>query len=159
TFARLAAARPQPGTPLGLPAGPGARLPRRLAGRLRRRPLRPPVPRLRPPGTVVDQPAVRAVRSRPEATSVAGRQSGRMNAESWPWLGLSVVVPLLGVPWVALRRKDPEVAARRCLAVTAVTLLCAIAAWLTFSLGHWTPAPLPWGLPHLLVIDELSAPL
>jgi NADH-quinone oxidoreductase subunit M len=81
-----------------------------------------------------------------------------MNAESLPWLELSVLFPLLGVPWVALSRSSPESAARRCLAVTAVTLACAVAAWLTFYLGLTREAD-GWGFGRLLTLDELSAPL
>src|SRR5581483_4575986 len=60
--------------------------------------------------------------------------------------------------WVALKRKNPEAAARRCLAVTALTLLCAVAAWLRF---HFVGprASGEAGAARLLELDELSAPL
>src|SRR5581483_5016592 len=137
-LAVVAGRRPARDAELGLSLRPGARLPRRPAGRLRRRPVPPPVPRLRPAGALVDQPAVRLRRR--EGPRVQG---SRMNALSWRWeetpgllgsraLELSVLVPLAGAAWVALKRKNPEAAARRCLAVTALTLLCAVAAWLRF---------------------------
>ncbi|HTU27361.1 MAG TPA: oxidoreductase, partial [Pirellulales bacterium] len=86
-----------------------------------------------------------------------------MSELHWPWLELSVVVPLCGAIWVAWLR-DPDRARKGCLACSGVTFLCTIAAWQDFGLLHASSAEDRWLTSRLLgrdlfVVDEISAPL
>lgn len=81
-----------------------------------------------------------------------------------PWLELAILTPLLGVLWI-LRVRDPELARKRTLIITAVTLAFTLGAWEDFNTLHAFEAHDHWDLtsrvlgPNVLVIDELNAPL
>jgi NADH-quinone oxidoreductase subunit M len=81
-----------------------------------------------------------------------------------PWLGLCILIPLVGAIRVGAL-KDPDSARRHGLAASGLALGCAVAAWLDFGLLGAAEARDRWGplaglgLGDLLVIDELSAPL
>jgi NADH-quinone oxidoreductase subunit M len=87
-----------------------------------------------------------------------------MNTLRFPWLELSILLPLAGAAWVA-RIRDAEAAQRKCAAILAGTLLCAVAAWIEFGTLHRFEAGDSWTLvnqmlgEHAVVVDELSAPL
>ena len=81
-----------------------------------------------------------------------------------PWLELAIVTPLVGALFV-FRVRDPELAWRRSLIATGMSLCFALGAWQDFGTLHTFEAhdrgdfvsPLLGG--EALVIDELSAPL
>jgi NADH-quinone oxidoreductase subunit M len=87
-----------------------------------------------------------------------------MNLYAIPWLELAILVPLAGAG-LGLRCRDITSSARNGFAFSALTLVCAVLAWL----GHETAAT--WGdggarelIPWLtgrryLALDEFSAPL
>jgi NADH-quinone oxidoreductase subunit M len=87
-----------------------------------------------------------------------------MNFLHFPWLGASILLPLLGGAWI-VRTRDPVVARRQSLVVGALTLACSIGAWLDFGSLHAFEAHEPSRMlnrivgPDILVVDELSAPL
>ncbi len=87
-----------------------------------------------------------------------------MNLLNLPWLELATIVPLLGALWVRSCR-DVHRAQRACVAITAIVLLCAIAALLDFAIPRPVEPGDSWRLTGLisgqpwLTIDELSAPL
>src|SRR5690349_17623011 len=81
-----------------------------------------------------------------------------------PWLELVIAMPLVGAAWV-WRLREPELAQRDSVIITALTLACTILAWGDFTSlhtfeahDHWS---LPWHATHHepFVMDELSAPL
>ncbi|NOY43788.1 MAG: oxidoreductase [Planctomycetes bacterium] len=81
-----------------------------------------------------------------------------------PWLELCIVTPLVGALLV-WRKRDPEVAWKRALTFTGITLLFAFCAWEDFGTlhtfdahDHWD-AVSQWLGDDAIVIDELSAPL
>jgi NADH-quinone oxidoreductase subunit M len=81
-----------------------------------------------------------------------------------PWLEMTIVVPLIGALLVS-RSRDPELARKRALVVTGLTLFLAIGAWEDFNTldtfeahDHWDVVSQLLG-DDALVIDELSAPL
>lgn len=82
----------------------------------------------------------------------------------FPWLELSILIPLLGSVLVSLP-KDRELARRICVSLALLTFGCACGEWIDFArLGtfeahdHWDVVA---GFLHfdVFVIDELSAPL
>lgn len=81
----------------------------------------------------------------------------------FPWLALSVLIPLAGALCVWFTR-DPNAARRQSLVASGSALACAFAAWLDFSQSGLIEAHDRWDYfalifrRHLLVIDELSAP-
>ena len=81
-----------------------------------------------------------------------------------PWLELTIITPLIGALLIC-RLSDPEVARKRALIVTGLTLFLALGAWEDFSTLHTFEAHDHWDVisPVLgddaVVIDELSAPL
>ncbi|MEW4527365.1 proton-conducting transporter membrane subunit [Maioricimonas sp. JC845] len=81
-----------------------------------------------------------------------------------PWLECAILLPLLGVAWIA-RRPHADQVRRRCIVITALTLFCTVGAWQDFATLHRFEAHDRWDvISHLigdevLVIDELSAPL
>ncbi len=81
-----------------------------------------------------------------------------------PWLELTIFTPLIGVAAVCYVR-NPEMARKRALIVTGLTLFFAVGAWEDFSTlrrfeahDHWDLIT-PWLGSDAVVIDELSAPL
>lgn len=82
----------------------------------------------------------------------------------FPWLQVTVLLPVLGAAWVA-RLRNPDRARRHALALSGLTLLGAIAAWSDFQSLHVFEARDRWDAAarllrsELLVLDELSAPL
>src|SRR5690349_14672769 len=81
-----------------------------------------------------------------------------------PWLELSILIPFLGAVWVG-RIRDADVARRRSLQFSGLTLLTTVAAWYCCGAAkihevHDPYDPIKWLLGrNLLVLDELSAPL
>lgn len=81
-----------------------------------------------------------------------------------PWLELTIITPLIGALLIC-RQRDPELAHKRALVVTGVTLALALGAWEDFNTLHTFEAHDHWDVvsPILgggaVVIDELSAPL
>ena len=81
-----------------------------------------------------------------------------------PWLELTVMTPLIGALLI-LRTSDPEVARRRSLITTCVTLLLAFGTWQDFRSLHTFEAHDHWDVvspligENSMVVDELSAPL
>jgi NADH-quinone oxidoreductase subunit M len=81
-----------------------------------------------------------------------------------PWLELTIITPLIGVLFV-FRQRDPEIARKRALIVTGLTLCLSLGAWEDFNTLHTFEAHDHWDVisPLLgadaVVIDELSAPL
>jgi NADH-quinone oxidoreductase subunit M len=81
-----------------------------------------------------------------------------------PWLELAIITPLIGALMVCLL-KDPEVARKRALIATGLTLLLAVGAWEDFATLHAFEAHDHWDIASTvlgkdaIVIDELSAPL
>lgn len=92
-----------------------------------------------------------------------------MNELHFPWLELSVLIPLLGAIWVAFLR-DPFVASRHSLVFNTLALITTLGAWVDYefisSAGQppteaqdfWNPLTKLVGRP-IFVIDPLSAPL
>lgn len=87
-----------------------------------------------------------------------------MSELHFPWLELSIFVPLLGALLVG-RVRDVTVANRWSLAIGGVTLACAVGAWQDFHWLHVREAHDHWDVLEaltgrdLLVLDQLSAPL
>ncbi|MDG3006218.1 proton-conducting transporter transmembrane domain-containing protein [Paludisphaera mucosa] len=87
-----------------------------------------------------------------------------MSSMRFPWLELAIILPVLGAIWVKFRR-DPRVARRHALAITALTLLATLGAWADFAnLGTRTAQDPSHPLSQftgrdLLAIDALNAPL
>ena len=81
-----------------------------------------------------------------------------------PWLELTIITPFVGV-FVVCCVRDPELARKRALIVSGLTLFFAIGAWEDFNTLHTFEAHDHWDVitPLLgndaVVIDELSAPL
>lgn len=81
-----------------------------------------------------------------------------------PWIELTVLAPVIGALLVA-RVRDPEIARKRTLIVTGITLFLAVGAWEDFSILHAFEAHDHWDIASsflgedALVIDELNAPL
>jgi NADH-quinone oxidoreductase subunit M len=81
-----------------------------------------------------------------------------------PWLEFTIITPLIAALWV-FRIQDPELARKRTLIATGLTLFFALGAWEDFNTldtfeahDHWDiVAPLLGE--NAVVIDELSAPL
>lgn len=82
----------------------------------------------------------------------------------FPWLELSILIPLLGAGLVS-RLRDPVQARTWSVVASGLTLLSAFAAWEDFGLLNANEADDAWHLlPRLFgrevfVIDQLSAPL
>lgn len=87
-----------------------------------------------------------------------------MNVLHFPWLELSIAVPLIGAAFVAYRG-DPVRAQRISVLITIVTLVLATGASLDFATLHVFEAHDRWDMSSrligqdLFVIDELSSPL
>lgn len=86
-----------------------------------------------------------------------------MHGLRFPWLTLSVLLPVAGAVWVRFTR-EPDSARRQSLVASGLALACALAAWLDFgALGsieardRWDPLGRIFHR-DLLVVDELSAP-
>lgn len=82
----------------------------------------------------------------------------------FPWLELSILLPLLGAFYVSLL-KNRDWARSFTIVTCAVTLFCASGAWLDFAtLGsfeahdHWDVSKIAFQR-EVFVVDELSAPL
>jgi len=83
-----------------------------------------------------------------------------MNLLALPWVELTVVTPLVGAAWVALRA-DQRRAFYGAVAFSGLTLACALMAWVAYAQVGWThsePLAAALGRPAF-EIDELSAPL
>ncbi|WP_437191297.1 proton-conducting transporter transmembrane domain-containing protein [Planctomicrobium sp. SH527] len=97
-----------------------------------------------------------------------------MNELHFPWLECAIGVPLLGSLLIRFQR-NPEIARLICIAITAVSFVMTLGAWIDFSVqrtsnavvqpvvGHLSSG-MQWpGVngcgPHLLTIDHLNAPL
>ncbi|MFT4585997.1 MAG: NADH-quinone oxidoreductase subunit M [Candidatus Binatia bacterium] len=82
----------------------------------------------------------------------------------FPWLELTVALPLLGAALIA-RLRNPIKAWRRAALCAGLTLICALGAWEDFQLLHVFEAHDHWDVvtpligSESMVIDELSAPL
>ncbi|MBT6498235.1 MAG: oxidoreductase, partial [Planctomycetaceae bacterium] len=82
----------------------------------------------------------------------------------FPWLELTILLPLFGAAWVCCVR-DPERMRRRALVISGLTLLLAIGTWQDFDTLHTFEAHDHWDVvvsllgDDVVVIDELSAPL
>lgn len=80
-----------------------------------------------------------------------------------PWLALAVSSCILGAAWAGLAR-SPDVARRRSLVASGLSLACALAAWLDCLILGVPEARDPWGLPAGvlggagLTLDALGAP-
>ncbi|MFO0872100.1 MAG: proton-conducting transporter membrane subunit [Pirellulales bacterium] len=87
-----------------------------------------------------------------------------MSELHFPWLEISVLLPLLGALQVA-RLRRPEDEYRWSLLFQGLTFFCAVAAWQDFELLHVVRADDRWHLLQrvfghpILVVDQLSAPL
>lgn len=81
-----------------------------------------------------------------------------------PWLELAILLPILGSLWVG-QLHDADQTRRQSLVIAALTLVCAVGAWLDFRLLHIFEAHDRWDVlaslvgVEVFVIDELSAPL
>src|SRR5947208_143245 len=81
-----------------------------------------------------------------------------------PWLELSVLLPLLGAPFV-FQMRNANHARAWSVVVTVVTFLSTVGAWLDFHYMHVNEADDLWHLMtrvfgrELFTIDQLSAPL
>lgn len=81
-----------------------------------------------------------------------------------PWLELAILLPLLGSLWVSQQR-DPDRARSYSLIISAITLVCAVGAWIDFGELHRFEAHDRWDVFEIVfhedvfVIDELNAPL
>lgn len=82
----------------------------------------------------------------------------------FPWLELSVLIPIIGAILVATI-KDSTVARRVCLFACSLTLICATGEWLDFAMLGTFEAHDHWDVLEFIfhsdvfVIDELNAPL
>lgn len=82
----------------------------------------------------------------------------------FPWIEIAILLPLLGAIVVGLTR-NRDVARMRCLVISGLTAVCAIAEWIDFSSLHTFEAHDHWDVIEavfhrdVFVIDELSAPL
>ncbi len=82
----------------------------------------------------------------------------------FPWLELSILLPLIGAGLVN-RLRDPIQARNWSVVVSGLTLMSAFAAWEEFGLSNAKAADDPWHLlsrlfgREVFVIDQLSAPL
>jgi len=87
-----------------------------------------------------------------------------MSELHFPWLELSVFVPLLGALWVG-RLRDADLGRKWCMVFSGFTLLCTVATWQDFALLDTATAEDHWHLMtqllgrELFVVDQLSAPL
>ncbi|HEV3025424.1 MAG TPA: proton-conducting transporter membrane subunit [Pirellulales bacterium] len=86
-----------------------------------------------------------------------------MSELHFPWLVVAVVVPLVGSVAVG-RLRDSDLGRNWCLVFCGATFVCALGAWLDFTLLHVVEADerkLLSGLlgADLFVVDQLSAPL
>lgn len=87
-----------------------------------------------------------------------------MSQFHFSWLQLTILLPLIGALRIA-RQKDPETAQRQSVVFLAGTLITSVLAWLDFGLQTASEVADPWDWVgsrlggHLLVMDELSAPL
>ena len=90
-----------------------------------------------------------------------------MSELHFPWLALSVIVPLLGALCVG-RLRDADLGRKWCMVFAGFTLVSTIAAWQDFELlsrrlgaasadDHWHLMTRLFGR-ELLVVDQLSAP-
>ncbi len=85
-----------------------------------------------------------------------------MNVFAFPWLELSLAIPLVGAAclWIV---RDTQSAYRWCLVFAGATLGCAVAACTEYYTGQSslaTPRELEdYSGPPILAVDELSAPL
>lgn len=81
-----------------------------------------------------------------------------------PWLGLTVLLPLVGAIIVSMM-KDRDRARQVSIAISFVTLICACGEWIDFATLHSFEAHDHWDIFQLFfagdafVVDELSAPL
>ncbi len=87
-----------------------------------------------------------------------------MSELHFPWLELSVLIPIIGAILVATI-KDSTVARRVCLFACSLTLVCAVGEWLDFAMlgtfeahDHWDVLEFMFHS-DVFVIDELNAPL
>jgi NADH-quinone oxidoreductase subunit M len=82
----------------------------------------------------------------------------------FPFLEVAILLPLIGALLTG-RMRDPYLARKYCVVFTALTFLCATAAFLDFELLHAKKAEDKWHLMsyvvghEVFVIDQLSAPL
>lgn len=82
----------------------------------------------------------------------------------FPWLEISVLLPLIGAALVS-RMRSAEDQYRLSLVFQGLTLFCAISAWQDFEYLHVLQADDRWHLLQrvfgrpILVVDQLSAPL
>jgi NADH-quinone oxidoreductase subunit M len=82
----------------------------------------------------------------------------------FPWLEMSVLIPLIGGAWVGLIR-DRDKARRHCAVICFLAMLCTIGEWFDFTSLHTYEAHDSFDLLEQLfghdvfVVDELSAPL
>ncbi len=87
-----------------------------------------------------------------------------MSELHFPWLELSVVIPLIG-DFVVAAIKEAVTARRVCLVVCGLTLACATGEWIDFAglatfeaHDHWDVLEFVFH-EDVFVIDELNAPL
>lgn len=82
----------------------------------------------------------------------------------FPWLELSVLLPLFGALWIS-RFRNRDRARVCCIAICSLTLLCTIGEWVDFASLDSFEAHDHWDILRFVfhrdvfVIDELSAPL
>ncbi len=82
----------------------------------------------------------------------------------FPWIELAIILPAIAAACVA-RMPEPDRVRRFSLTISALSLLCAVGAWMDFGFLHVFKAHDHWDMfasltgRELLVIDELSAPL
>ena len=82
----------------------------------------------------------------------------------FPWIELSILVPLLGAIWVA-RLGDSDRVRRYSIGISALAFLCATGAFIDFTLLNISASHGAWGFSKkffgedAFLIDELSAPL
>jgi NADH-quinone oxidoreductase subunit M len=88
-----------------------------------------------------------------------------MSELHFPWLGLAILLPLLGVSLSFVMRKHYRRVYHVASVLSGLTLICTIGEWIDFgtlhSFGahdHWDVFKLFFGL-EVFVVDELSAPL
>jgi NADH-quinone oxidoreductase subunit M len=82
----------------------------------------------------------------------------------FPWLELSILIPLVGAAWVS-RAREPAFAQSRSIVFCSLTLVCAFGAWRDFQWLHVLKAHDHWDVASyllgrdLFVVDQLNAPL